>query len=249
MPHGGKLSIKIDNAVLDQRYVDTNPKARPGEYVVVSISDTGTGMSKEVLEHAFEPFYTTKKTGQNSGLGLSMVYGFVTQSQGHIKITSAPDSGTEVNMYLPKSLATPARQAFVHEALELAGGTENILLVEDNDMVRTHAENVLTGLGYLVKAACNGREALEYIKRGGACDLLLSDVVMPGGMNGPQLAIEVEKLRPGMPVLFSSGYMADEAIRQENVDAALYLLRKPYDRSTLAWKVRSALDRKQGSAK
>ncbi|HUP92268.1 MAG TPA: ATP-binding protein [Solimonas sp.] len=241
MAGGGKLIVETANVILDQDYAAQNPEVRPGEYVRVAVSDTGQGIAPENLKRVFEPFFTTKEFGKGTGLGLSMVYGFVKQSQGHVTIYSEVGQGTTVKMYLPRAdrpadvPPEPARSiADLH-------GTEKVLLAEDDDLVRRYAAAQLAGLGYRVVAVVNGAEALEYLKLHDDVALLFTDVVMPGSINGPELAEAACRLRPELKVLFTSGY-TDNAIAQHGrFGSGLHLLSKPYRRIELAQKVRAAL--------
>ena len=240
MPDGGRLTIETSNIRMDEAAVADRGLA-PGDYLLVTVSDTGTGMDKDTLARAFEPFFTTKEVGKGSGLGLSMVYGFVAQSRGHVRIHSAPGQGTSVRIYLPRAaegiaLATPE----IRDG-SLPRGSEKILLVDDDAMVREMVVMQLQNLGYRVVSAVNGSQALDLLKREGGFDLLFTDVVMPGGLNGRQLADEARKLSPGLRVILSSGY-ADTAVpHQGGLDQGVHLLNKPYRRSDLAKKVREAL--------
>ena len=213
----------------------------PGDYVLVTVSDTGTGMDEDTLARAFEPFFTTKEVGKGSGLGLSMVYGFVKQSRGHVRIHSAPGQGTSVRIYLPRAAEGIALATREIRDGSLPRGSEKILLVDDDAMVREMVVMQLQNLGYRVASAVNGSQALDLLKREGGFDLLFTDVVMPGGLNGRQLADEARKLSPGLRVILSSGY-ADTAVpHQGGLDQGVHLLNKPYRRSDLAKKVREAL--------
>ncbi|MCZ7599634.1 MAG: ATP-binding protein [Gammaproteobacteria bacterium] len=182
------------------------PDVAPGRYVMVAVSDTGTGMDEATREHAFDPFFTTKAIDKGSGLGLSMVYGFIKQSRGHVRIYSEPGHGTTVRLYLPyaEGDADPVAVAGSEEAVPT--GTEQVLVVEDDDLLRDHVVDQLTGLGYRVIATRNGPEALEVIRTRDDLDLLFTDIVMPGGMSGRDLADAALELRPTLPVLFTSGY-------------------------------------------
>jgi CheY-like chemotaxis protein len=246
MPDGGRLSIEIGNAELDDAYAGVNPDVSPGEYVMIAVGDTGTGMSPDVAARAFEPFFTTKEAGRGTGLGLSMVYGFAKQSAGHVKIYSEPEIGTVVRLYLPRSDAPEAEVAPSHSAAAaLPTGTETILLVEDDGLVRAHTENQLTLLGYRVIAAADASEAIDRVGAGLAPDLLLTDVVMPG-MNGRQLAAHVQQLLPETKVLFISGYTHGVmAARQDTPIPPGQLLSKPFRRRDLAVRVREILDAPQ----
>ena len=204
MPSGGRLTIETANAELDEDYAASNPDVRTGRYVMIAIADTGSGMAPDVLARAFEPFFTTKDVGKGTGLGLSMVYGFVKQSEGHVRIYSDVGVGTVVRLYLPPSndAAVPA----VTPPVELPTGTETILLVEDDALVRANASSQLAALGYRVVAAENARRAIEMVEHGGAPDLLFTDMIMPGGMNGRELAEHLHRRYPGLKVLYTSGY-------------------------------------------
>jgi CheY-like chemotaxis protein len=216
----------------------------PGDYVQISISDTGVGMSTEDAARAFEPFFTTKARGQGTGLGLSMVYGFVKQSGGHVAIYSELGHGTVVTLYLRQARGRDEPIVPV-EPRDVAGHGEQILLVEDDELVRAHAVKLLAGLGYGVAAATNGPEALELLRQGVACDLLVTDVIMPGGLTGPRLAEAARAMRPGLPVLYTSGYTENAIIHHGRVDPGINLLHKPYRKPELAAKLRAVLDEKR----
>ncbi|MDX5364922.1 MAG: PAS domain S-box protein [Alphaproteobacteria bacterium] len=242
MPDGGKLTIETDNVELDADYASRHNEVEPGDYVMISVSDTGCGMSKEVVERAFEPFFTTKDVGKGSGLGLSMVFGFVKQSGGHAKIYSEEGEGTTVRLYFPR-VKSGQVEAVEHRAIDdVAGGSEHILVVEDDTLVRDHLVAQLRDLGYRVTDASSGPEAYEIIKRMDDIDLLFTDVVMPGGMNGRQLADAALKLRPGLKVLYTSGYTENAIIHHGRLDPGVHLLSKPYRRQEMAAKVRKALE-------
>jgi len=246
MPQGGRLTIETANVRLDAAYADRHSELEPGQYVMVAVSDTGTGMDSGTLERAFEPFFTTKGVGKGSGLGLSMVYGFIKQSKGHVRIYSEQGQGTTVKLYLPRAFAGKA--AGEEEAAGVAAtrrGNERILLVEDDELVREHVSAQLKSLGYDVVAAPNGPEALDLIRRL-AFDLLFTDIIMPGGMNGRQLADEAKTLRPTMPVLFTSGYTENAIVHHGRLDPGVHLLQKPYRRQELAAKLREVLDGEAG---
>jgi PAS domain S-box-containing protein len=242
MPAGGTLTIETACADLDERYCADNPDASPGAYVLLAVSDTGAGMAPEVLAHAFEPFFTTKEVGKGTGLGLSMVYGFVKQSGGHAKVYSEVGHGTTVKLYFPTA-AAPARDAAEPgRAVELPTGTETILVVEDDAMVRTYVATQLKSLGYAVLEAGDGPEAATLLAAGAGVDLVFSDVVMPKGMTGYQLAAEVRRQYPRIKVVLTSGY-AHEATRANGAAAHVAaILPKPYQRSELARTIRAALD-------
>ena len=223
---------------LDQSDVDVNGEARPGDYVMVAVTDTGSGMIAEVAGRAFEPFFTTKEVGKGTGLGLSMVYGFAKQSGGSMQIHSEPGHGTAVKLFFPASIRRTANDAPRHRSGRHARRSETILVVEDNDLVRTYVEKELKELGYRVIATRNGREALEILRSPEQIDLLFTDVVMPGGMFGPELARQASLLRPELKVLFTSGYTETPV---QPLDGEAQILNKPYRRNDLALMLRSAL--------
>jgi PAS domain S-box-containing protein len=241
MPEGGKLTIETGNVALDQAYAKENEGVGPGDYVMIAVTDTGCGMSADVLARAFDPFFTTKEVGKGTGLGLSMVYGFAKQSNGHVRLYSEVGLGTSVRVYLPRSGETGAQSDARAPLTELRGGSETILMVEDDDMVRASVERQLGELGYRVLTARNAKEALELMRSSQAIDLLFTDIVMPGGMNGAQLAIEAQHLRPGLKVLYTSGYTEKAAMHAGMIDAG-ELLAKPYRRHDLAAKLRAAFE-------
>ncbi len=246
MAEGGKLTIETQNAILDDAYARENDEVIPGQYVMIAVSDTGTGIPAAVLERVFEPFYTTKDVGKGTGLGLSMVYGFVKQSGGHVKVYSEVGQGTTVKLYLPRATDTDLAEAAPAAVEPMPRGTETILVVEDDAHVRANAVVQLESLGYTVIAASGGPEALALTESGVAYDLLFTDVVMPGGMNGRQLADALVKERPGVAVLFASGYTENAIHHQGRLDPGVALLNKPYRRTELAQKVRAVLDASRG---
>lgn len=241
MPEGGRLTIETDNLWIDQAYADQHNDVRPGQYVLIAISDTGSGIAPEQLERVFEPFFTTKPFGKGTGLGLSMVYGFVKQSQGHIKIYSERGEGTTVKMYLPRAGAHEAPKAAMPAPPQDLRGTETILLVEDNELVSRFACDQLQDLGYTVITARSGAEALECVRQTASIDLLFTDVIMPGGINGRQLAEAAKRLLPTLRVLYTSGYTENAIIHHGRLDPGVHLLGKPYAPVDLARKVRAAL--------
>jgi CheY-like chemotaxis protein len=204
-------------------------------------------MTPDVLAQVFEPFFTTKDVGKGSGLGLSMIYGFLKQSRGHVKLYSEPGHGTTAKLYLPRADAGAARAALEDGDAEIVGGSETVLLVEDDDLVRVHVAAQLEGLGYRVICARNGHEALEALRLSTHFDLLFTDVVMPGGMNGRELAEAANKIRPNLPVLFTSGYTEDAMVHHGRLDFGMRLLNKPYSRKALAAKMRMALSQTDGA--
>jgi PAS domain S-box-containing protein len=240
MPNGGQLTIETRNVQLDGDYADSNVEVAPGDYVLIAVSDTGTGMAPEVRDRAFEPFFTTKAHGAGSGLGLSMVFGFAKQSRGHVQLYSELGQGTTVKLYLPRA-AEPAPSLQEPAGSTAFGGQECILVVEDNALVREHVTSLLKGLGYRVIVAPDATKALETLRTGEPVDLLFTDIVMPGGMDGRQLGEAARSLRPGLPVLFTSGYTEMAVTRQGRLDGPMHLLNKPYRRIDLASKLRSLL--------
>jgi PAS domain S-box-containing protein len=242
MPSGGKLTIETANVTLDEAYCKANDDVAVGEYLMIALTDDGEGMSPETVSQAFEPFFTTKPTGKGTGLGLSMVHGFVKQSKGSIKIYSELGVGTTLKLYLPRSEEDEACEDETADDLGLPHGEEHILLVEDDDLLREHASKQLLSLGYRVSVAASGPEALALIETLGDFDLLFTDVVMPDGLNGRQLAEKVRTLRPEVKVLYTSGYAENAIIHHGRLDPGVDLLIKPYRKRELALKVRKVLN-------
>jgi signal transduction histidine kinase/DNA-binding response OmpR family regulator len=244
MPGGGRLTIETANAFIDEAYSSLYRDVAPGQYVLVAVSDTGSGMSKEVMGRAFEPFFTTKGIGQGTGLGLSQVYGFVKQSGGHVKLYSEPGHGTTVKLYLPGLDAAAKAEPIADEAEPVAAGSrsEVILLVEDDPDVRAHSLEMLRELGYRVLAAADGESALAQLAAAGPIDLLFTDVGLPGRMNGKQLADEARRRRPGLRVLFTTGYARNAIVHHGRLDPGVELLAKPFAFAALADKLRQVLD-------
>ncbi|MGE6698501.1 PAS domain-containing protein [Hyphomonas sp. NPDC076900] len=242
MPLGGKLTMETANVRLDEDYAAHHHEVASGQYVMVSVTDTGNGMDAVTVSRAFEPFFTTKAAGKGSGLGLSMVFGFVKQSRGHIKIYSEIGEGTSVKLYFPRSHLAISASAPIQGEEVVLGGAEQILLVEDDDLVREHLANQLAGLGYRVLQAASGPEAIGVLWETAEVDLLLTDIVMPGGMNGRELAERACHFRPGLKVLFTSGYTENAIVHHGRLDPGVELLSKPYRRKELAAKVRKVLD-------
>jgi len=239
MPDGGTITIELARVTFDEQDARANPNVAAGSYVVVSVSDTGTGIPEEHLAHLFEPFFTTKDVGRGTGLGLSMVYGFVKQSAGLVKVDSRVGHGTTVRLYFPEA-AGPAAELAASAPDEMARGNgETILLVEDEPDLLSLATRLLEDLGYRVVGASNGPAAIDAANREPRIDVLLTDMVMPGGMTGRQLAAELRALRPGLPVLYMSGY-SDDIDRDRGV-AGSEVVAKPYDRPRLAAALRDAL--------
>ncbi|EIG59118.1 response regulator [Bradyrhizobium canariense] len=240
MQLGGRLTIEARNVSLGESDLDINGEPRPGDYVMVAVTDTGSGMTAEVASRAFEPFFTTKEVGKGTGLGLSMVYGFVRQSGGLVQMQSAPRQGSAVRLFFPRLATPPNEDASPAEGIVAREGSETILVVEDNDMVRTYVESELKTLGYRVITAASGPAALDLLHQSGDIDLLFTDVVMPGGMFGPELARQAIQLRPGLKVLFTSGYSQNPVKAPDGIGDAR-VLTKPFRRRDLAAMLRSAL--------
>lgn len=238
----GKLTIEVNNASLDHEYKRQNPEVEPGQYVMIAVSDTGCGIPKDILAHVFDPFFTTKGEGKGSGLGLSMVYGFVKQSGGHVKIYSEQGEGTTVRIYLPRIHQAEDVAATV-EPTEVGGGKETILVVEDDEEVRSTVTEMLRGLGYTVLTAKDGLSALSIIDSGAAIDMLFTDVVMPGPLRSPELARKAQERLGDIPVLFTSGYTENAIVHGGRLDPGVDLLPKPYTRQTLASRIRDALNK------
>ncbi|RZA36910.1 MAG: response regulator [Lysobacteraceae bacterium] len=244
MPAGGALTISLGNVTLGEHEARRLPELARGDYVFVAVADTGCGMSAEVMAQAFEPFFTTKPLGQGTGLGLSMAYGMVKQSGGHIAMSSAPGSGSTVMIYLPRTHAlenTPAPPAATPES----GGTETILVVEDDDDVRMSVVANLSELGYRVLHCPDGESGLQILESGAHVDLLFTDVVMPGSITGPELAAHARRLRPNLAILFTSGYTRDALTTDGRIREGVQLLSKPYDRTQLAQRIRDILSAQQ----
>jgi PAS domain S-box-containing protein len=241
MPGGGKLTFETGNVVLDEAGVEANPDLAPGSYVVIAVSDTGTGIPAHLRARIFEPFFTTKDIGKGTGLGLSMVYGFIKQSRGHIKVDSESERGTTIRLYLPRSDEQVASGPTEDDTANLSGNNEIILVVEDDDLVRTYVLAQLQSLGYATLAASDAAGALDLADRNTPFDLIFTDVIMPGGMNGRQLADEVRKRRPAVKLLYTSGYNENAIVHHGRLDRDVMLLAKPYRKIDLAKKIREAL--------
>jgi PAS domain S-box-containing protein len=244
MPKGGRLLLETANVELDEHHAQDNAEVPPGDYVAVIVTDTGTGMSPEVMERAFEPFFTTKGVGQGTGLGLSMVYGFARQSRGHAKIYSEPGHGTSVKIYLPRvdGEARPWAPT-VAQALEVQSrGRETVLVVEDDPAVRAVAVKTLVSAGYRVLQAGDGPSALELLERPGRIDLLFTDLIMPNGMSGQDLLCHARKLRPELEAIFTSGYSEQFLKGRSETDRSVPLLPKPYRRQKLLEVIHKALE-------
>ena len=240
MDGAGKLTVEVGNAFLDDSYSRTHPEVTAGQYIVLAVTDTGSGMTQEVMEQAFEPFFSTKPEGKGTGLGLSMVYGFVKQSGGHVKIYSEVGEGTTIKLYLPRSFQSEDRIANVDNA-PATGGTETILVAEDDEGVRATVVEMLSDLGYYVLKAKDAQSALTVIESGAHIDLLFTDVVMPGPLRSPELARMARERLPDIAVLYTSGYTENSIVHGGRLDPGLELLSKPYTREALARKVRHVL--------
>ncbi|MFL5351845.1 response regulator [Archangium sp.] len=244
MNGSGKLTIEVGNAVLDEHYCRLHPEVLPGQYVLLAVSDTGSGMTPEVMERVFEPFFTTKPEGRGTGLGLSMVYGFVKQSGGHIKLYSEVGHGTTIKLYMPRAAeAESADTQIVTGPIE--GGTETILVVEDDAEVRSTVVEMVSELGYRVLKAVDAQSALVILQSGVPIDMVFTDVVMPGPVRSPELARQARQLHPDIEVLFTSGYTENAIVHGGRLDAGVQLLSKPYSREELARKLRQLLNGRQ----
>ena len=241
MPNGGKLTLETANVVLDENYAGMHSEVTPGHYVMIAVSDTGTGIPPAVLDRVFEPFFTTKEVGRGTGLGLSMVFGFVKQSGGHVNIYSEEGHGTSVKIYLPRATGLQQTAAEALVSADVVGGTETILVVEDDAMVRRYVMTQIQSLGYATLEASNGSDALRIIDDVPAIDLLFTDVIMPGAMNGRQLVDEALKRRPGLKTLYTSGYTENAIVHHGRLDSGVLLLAKPYRKAELARMIRLAL--------
>jgi PAS domain S-box-containing protein len=243
MPDGGRLTIETANAHIDETYAASAVELTPGQYAMISVSDTGSGMDRATVDRAFEPFFTTKPVGKGTGLGLSQVYGFVKQSGGHVRIYSEVGVGTTVRIYLPRlTTAAEADTATAPLPVPRGVGQEKILVLEDHDDVRAHSVEVLRELGYLVLEAADGPSALNLMASHGDFDLLFTDVVLPGGMSGAQVAATAKARWPKLKVLFTTGYARNAIVHHGRLDVGVQLVTKPFSYDALASKVRQVLD-------
>lgn len=240
----GKLTIELANAHLDDAYARSHEEVTPGQYVMLAVSDTGSGMTPEILTKVFEPFFSTKAEGKGSGLGLSMVYGFVKQSGGHVKIYSEVGEGTTIRLYLPRAREAEDLEVVI-DAGPVTGGTETVLVVEDDEEVRATVVEMLTDLGYRVLKAPEATSALAVIESGVPIDMLFTDVVMPGTLKSPELARKARERLPNLAVLFTSGYTENSIVHGGKLDKGVELLSKPYTRDALARKFRHVLANQQ----
>jgi CheY-like chemotaxis protein len=248
MPQGGRITIETANSSLDEAYCARFGDVAPGQYVLLSVTDAGIGISPENLSKVFEPFFTTKSASTSTGLGLSMIYGFVKQSKGHIRIYSEVGQGTTVKIYLPRMAGAasvesiPATLRAEKAPIPLAKPSEVVLIVEDDEDVRDSTVALLRELGYSVLAARNGAEALARLQGSERVDVLFTDVVLAQGMNGPMLAAEAAALRPALPVLFTTGHARSAITHDGRLDPSMQFLAKPYTQREIAQKLRAILD-------
>ena len=241
MPEGGKLTIETSNAYLDDEYCRHNEGVGPGQYVLIAVSDSGAGMSSETIDRAFEPFFTTKEAGKGTGLGLSQVYGFMKQSEGHVKIYSEPGEGTTIKLYLPRRDGDEIEISVDESEASDRGHGETILVVEDDDGVRQYAAEILRDLNYQVIEAKDSASALRLLDADKKFDLMLTDVVLPG-KNGRELANEVENRRPDAKIIFMTGYSRNAIVHHGRLDAGIALIPKPLVERVMARKIRQVLD-------
>jgi CheY-like chemotaxis protein len=243
MPNGGTITLATRNVCVTSDRAGREEGLKNGDYVVLEVIDTGSGMTAPTLKRVFEPFFTTKDVGKGSGLGLSMVYGFVKQSGGHIDITSSPNQGTTVHMYFPRTHArSEALPIATHATPELPRGDETVLVVEDNPEVRATTVDILGTLGYRVLQACNGHQALEQFMEHPDIALVFSDVMLPGGLLGTQLVQKLVERRPGLKILMTSGFSESGIMDRQLLDGRIELLQKPYRLEDLARRIRAKLD-------
>ena len=244
MPKGGRLIIETANVHLDTAYAAAHAEVSAGDYVMLAVTDTGTGMTPEVVSKAFEPFFTTKPLGRGTGLGLSMVYGFVKQSGGHLKIESEPGNGTTVRISLPRFIREEARAPVAHATpgRGARASGETILVVEDDESVRRSSVEALREMGYEVLEAADAMEGVRLIVDRGGIDLLFTDVGLPGGVNGRALADAARSARPGMRVLFTTGYTRAAIAESGALERGVHFIAKPFSLAALAAKIREVLD-------
>jgi CheY-like chemotaxis protein len=246
MPQGGRLIIETTNVVLDEAYTSQQVDLRPGSYVMLSVSDTGTGIGKELLPKVFIPFFTTKAKGKGTGLGLATVHGIVKQSGGHIRVSSEPDQGTCFKVYLPRYDKKEAKHTIKHKsdtASGVIGGNESILVVEDDEALKEIVFDTLSGFGYTVWTADRASAALDiFTAQGNAVDLLLTDVAILGKENGVRLARQMSEQHPRLKVLYMSGYTSNTIVHQGILDPGVNYIQKPFLQQELACKVRQILD-------
>lgn len=242
MSGGGALTIETANVVLDRSYVSSEPGLTEGEFIMIAVSDTGHGIPKSQIDRVFEPFFTTKAVGKGSGLGLSMVYGFVKQTGGHIRVYSEIGQGTTVKLYFPRFVGGEPSLVAERSDVDLERGRETVLIVEDDNLILKQLATQLASLDYNVLSAPSGAPALAILKERTDISLLLTDVVLPGGMNGQEVAAAAQAICPNLKVLYTSGYSESAIIHHGRLDDGVDLLSKPYRRSELATKVRKVLN-------
>lgn len=245
MPRGGRLTIETQNATLDASYAAQSTEVTPGDYVQVTVSDTGEGMSEDVQRKVFEPFFTTKDVGKGSGLGLSMVFGFAKQSSGHVTIYSEEGHGTSVSLYLPRSSDVATELTTIPNMNMHAQGVGHILVVEDDAAVRSISVSILRAHGYTVQEAGNGQEAAQHLQDGQKFDLLFTDMVLPGGLNGIEIAALAQKGQPDIKVLYTTGFAENSSVEIQKLVSDGLLINKPFQRATLLEKVHQVLDSKR----
>ena len=247
MPEGGKLLIETENVVLDESFSQSHPGAEPGNYVLITVSDTGQGMDKETVEHIFEPFFTTKGIGKGTGLGLASVYGIVKNHGGYITCTSEVDQGATFKIYLPATDRSDDDEAKVVESEPIKGGTETILLVDDEEPIRNFASQVLDKHGYKVLTASSGEEAVEiFAEKSKIVDLVILDIGMPG-MGGYKCLREIMGIDPSAKVFVASGYSINGLVKETVEAGAVGYIGKPYKLADLLYEVRSVLDKTNGN--
>jgi len=243
MPKGGSLVIETSNCILDAEYKNRNPIVESGEYVKIVVSDNGTGMRVEIKDHMFEPFFTTKPRDKGTGLGMSMVYGFVKRSGGYIKVYSELDIGTTIRIYLPRWNSVEENESIkTYDIPSIPNGKETILVVDDEHDLLSLAEDYLKMLGYTIITANNGKEALEVISDNRGIDLLFSDVVMPVGINGYELAEQAAEIKPDLKVLLTTGFTSKSVSTNGQARFRANILSKPYTQQDLAVSIRKMLD-------
>jgi PAS domain S-box-containing protein len=248
MAGGGKITLETNNVYLDEAYAGMNDEVTAGDYVMIAVSDTGSGIPAALLEKVFDPFFTTKEIGRGTGLGLSMVFGFVKQSGGHIKIYSEEGHGTTIRIYLPRATGVDEAPDELPASSTIDGGHEIVLVVEDDALVRKYVIAQIESLGYATLEASNATEALNVIDSAATIDLLFTDVIMPGPMNGRQLADEALQRRPSLKTLYTSGFTENAIVHHGRLDSGVLLLAKPYRKSDLARMMRMALDNRVAAA-
>jgi CheY-like chemotaxis protein len=241
MPDGGKLTVETSNIFIDPQYASSHVGLLPGAYVMLSMSDTGTGIPQDIQERIFEPFFTTKGVGKGTGLGLATVYGIVRQSGGGIFVYSEEGHGSTFKIYIPRVADEAVQETLASPPQRLAVGSETILLAEDEELVRSLSRKILEACGYRVIEACDGVEALEILARDEEIDLLLTDLIMPR-MGGRELAERLQAVRPELPILFASGYTDEAIVRHGVLDSSTNFIQKPFTIDDVARKVRDMLD-------